>query len=362
MNILKFFCDLLDKDIEGQYEDKAFAIVIRSVLGLAVLYYLFMGIVLIMNSQIDTGLGSLFGVLVYVSALYLTHRVSVNYAFWVYVVTEVLMTFSGVLYFGWHMGFQYTILLLMMLTAFNLYLEFWKKLVVDIILVLSFLGMYFYTYYRMPWIVMHNSTDIIVTIVSNIHIIGSFCIAGFYFSSKNLEMSKNLMAYSKTLEKSAFFDTLTGLYNRGEALKFLEKNVKSIDDKGDTLSVVICDIDLFKRVNDSYGHEGGDVVLKEISKLLQEFMGDRGVVSRWGGEEFLLIFPNVDCETATAYANEILEQIRETYINYNGYVVQVTMSFGVQQYIKNKTVDDMISRADKKLYKAKNSGRNKVIS
>jgi len=223
--------------------------------------------------------------------------------------------------------------------------------------------MYFYTYYKMPWVVMYNSTDIIVTIISNIHVMGSFCIAIYYFSSKNSEMSNYLMEYSKRLEKTAFFDNLTGLYNRGETMKFLEKTLSLIEeDKEKTMSVIICDIDLFKRVNDSYGHQGGDKVLVEISSILRDFAKGKGIVSRWGGEEFLIVLPGATGEKATKYANELLEEIRDTYINYNGYVVHVTMSFGVQQYGKGDTVDEMISRADKKLYKAKNTGRNRVIS
>jgi len=363
MKIIKFLNDMLYKKIEGQYENKVFAIVIRSISCIAVLYYLFMSTILVINSQTLTGIGTFIGMFVYLVGVYLTYKVSVKYVYWIYVITELVMTFSGVIYFGWHMGFQYTILLLLLLTGFNVYLMLWQKVAIDVVYVVSFLVMYFYTYYKMPWVVMYNSTDIIVTIISNIHVMGSFCIAIYYFSSKNSEMSNYLMEYSKRLEKTAFFDNLTGLYNRGETMKFLEKTLSLIEeDKEKTMSVIICDIDLFKRVNDSYGHQGGDKVLVEISSILRDFAKGKGIVSRWGGEEFLIVLPGATGEKATKYANELLEEIRDTYINYNGYVVHVTMSFGVQQYGKGDTVDEMISRADKKLYKAKNTGRNRVIS
>ena len=128
------------------------------------------------------------------------------------------------------------------------------------------------------------------------------------------------------------------------------------------LTVILGDIDYFKKVNDVYGHECGDIVLKEIASIIKKTVNKQGLTARWGGEEILIVLPETDTKKAVELVGNIVDNIRKTVVNYNEHNISITMSFGVQQYIKNKTVDDMISRADKKLYKAKNSGRNKVIS
>lgn len=165
--------------------------------------------------------------------------------------------------------------------------------------------------------------------------------------------SKLKMSLKKLIER----DALTGLYNRraGERkLDVLEKeNIKS--------SISIGDIDFFKKFNDSFGHECGDVVLKEVAACLNEGMRGKGFVARWGGEEFLLVFENMEEMAAGLYLTDILQSVRDRVIEYDGQTHSVTMTFGVVERIEGESIADQIRRADDKLYEGKQGGRNRVI-
>ncbi len=122
---------------------------------------------------------------------------------------------------------------------------------------------------------------------------------------------------------------------------------------------MIIDIDYFKSVNDKYGHNIGDFVIVEISKLLQNNIRQTDTIGRWGGEEFIIILPN----TNNIQAKNLAEKLR--IIVANNYFVEVgtkTISVGVSTSLENDTKDSIIERADSALYKAKNTGRNKVVS
>lgn len=165
--------------------------------------------------------------------------------------------------------------------------------------------------------------------------------------------SKLKMSLKKLIER----DALTGLYNRraGERkLDVLEKeSIKS--------SISIGDIDFFKKFNDNFGHECGDVVLKEVAACLNEGMRGKGFVARWGGEEFLLVFENMEEMAAGLYLTDILQSVRDRVIEYDGQTHSVTMTFGVVERIEGESIADQIRRADDKLYEGKQGGRNRVI-
>jgi len=152
-------------------------------------------------------------------------------------------------------------------------------------------------------------------------------------------------------------DGLTGLYNRRAGEKKLDK----LEVSGIKSSIAIGDIDFFKKFNDSFGHSCGDVVLKEVAACLNENMRGKGFVARWGGEEFLLVFENMEEIAAGLYLNDILQSIRDRVIEYDGQRHSVTMTFGVTGRMEDEKINQQIRRADDKLYEGKQSGRNRVI-
>ena len=165
--------------------------------------------------------------------------------------------------------------------------------------------------------------------------------------------SKLKMSLKKLIER----DALTGLYNRRAG----ERKLDVLEKEGIKSSISIGDIDFFKKFNDSFGHECGDVVLKEVAACLNEGMRGKGFVARWGGEEFLLVFENMEEMAAGLYLTDILQSVRDRVIEYDGQTHSVTMTFGVVERIEGESIADQIRRADDKLYEGKQGGRNRVI-
>lgn len=152
-------------------------------------------------------------------------------------------------------------------------------------------------------------------------------------------------------------DALTGLYNRRAG----ERKLDVLEQQGIPSSISIGDIDFFKKFNDSFGHECGDVVLKEVAAALNEGMTGKGFVARWGGEEFLLVFEGMEEMAAGLELTKILQSVRDRVIEYDGQTHSVTMTFGVVGRAEDEKVSDQIRRADDKLYEGKQGGRNRVI-
>ena len=175
---------------------------------------------------------------------------------------------------------------------------------------------------------------------------------------KSLATDGKRMARSiKTLVE---YDALTELNNRRSADKKLSDiRIKAVE-MGMKYCVCIGDIDFFKKVNDTYGHEMGDEVLKMVSAKLKSGMVGKGFVARWGGEEFLIIFENRELDIATRELSMILDDIRTIYVPDTDR--QITMSFGLTALVPGETTDDSLNRADTNLYEAKESGRNQIIS
>lgn len=155
-------------------------------------------------------------------------------------------------------------------------------------------------------------------------------------------------------------DTLTELYNRRSGDRRLRQIIERSSTAGTPFCVCIGDIDYFKSVNDTYGHDCGDVVLRKMADVLKEHMNARGFAARWGGEEFLLVFDRMEMEGAHASLNELLEKIRSTEIPYDDRMIHVTMTFGLT---KGEGVDynTLLRNADEKLYEGKAAGRNRVV-
>lgn len=163
------------------------------------------------------------------------------------------------------------------------------------------------------------------------------------------ELKEELEILKSEVEKyknAAYFDSLTHLYNR-----------RILDNIADYDSVILGDIDYFKKINDSYGHLKGDEVLVAIGEILDTYVRDTDVVCRWGGEEFLIILKNCDNEEAYKKAILLKEKISELQEKFG---FQITMSFGISNYLFKKPVKEAINEADKALSKSKKNGRNRV--
>jgi len=156
-------------------------------------------------------------------------------------------------------------------------------------------------------------------------------------------------------------DVLTNLYNRRYINRELNDFMNVIKkNKRFRLTVLMIDIDHFKKINDVYGHDAGDKVLIKIAEILKESVRDLDVVGRYGGEEFLVLVQG-DIETAIIIAERIRITIKELDLNYKNKILKNTVSIGMSEFTQSMDVEDVLLFADSMLYKAKNSGRDKIV-
>jgi len=167
---------------------------------------------------------------------------------------------------------------------------------------------------------------------------------------------------SETFLEDSHHDKLTGLKNRMGFYYDFGNKYKDylIPGSGKTMSLFICDIDKFKRVNDTYGHNAGDDVLAFTSHLIESCCSEKDGVYRWGGEEFVMVLRDTDLEGAVKKAEEIRVKLMESDIEADGNTLKCTLSFGCALFDPAKSIEDNVSAADEKLYTAKETGRNKV--
>ncbi|MBP3950908.1 GGDEF domain-containing protein [Bacillus suaedae] len=162
----------------------------------------------------------------------------------------------------------------------------------------------------------------------------------------------------QALEKYAYYDTLTEIANRRKSTQVFEQLIEDAQSTPNPFSIIFVDIDYFKLINDKYGHDTGDIILKEFSSLIQQQLSANEFVGRWGGEEFIIFTPTI-LQEAIYQA----EQLRKTIeVNQFTNVPAVTASIGVASYANQDNVDSLFKRADSALYEAKKTGRNCVCS
>ena len=176
------------------------------------------------------------------------------------------------------------------------------------------------------------------------------------------DIGRSAVQMQQALRKTVETDALTELNNRRSGERKLLLVIDRARVKETPFSVCIGDIDYFKKVNDTYGHAGGDIVLKAVSDTLRQHMNSIGFTARWGGEEFLLVFDHMDIAASEKSLWDLLEKIRQLEIPYEGHLIHVTMTFGLAAGDATKDKDSLLHIADDKLYLGKTSGRNRVIS
>lgn len=175
------------------------------------------------------------------------------------------------------------------------------------------------------------------------------------------QMAGTAVRMQKSLRDLVQRDSLTGLYNRHYGEIWMKQVKEEAKDTGEPFSIAIADIDFFKKFNDCYGHDCGDMVLRKVSELLQTQVGRQGYVSRWGGEEFLIIFKHFTLEESVNFAEEIREKLHRTELRYHNDGFHVTLTIGVAAGDSEKSIESMVKCADCALYEGKRNGRDQVV-
>lgn len=164
------------------------------------------------------------------------------------------------------------------------------------------------------------------------------------------------------LKDEASRDGLTGIYNHALLIQLFEKEIKKQEISGENLSFVMLDIDHFKKINDSYGHTIGDLVLKELAMILSTSIGGNDYVGRYGGEEFSIVITKLNEDETYKWCELVRNKIQNHKFYVGDALIQVTVSMGFYCKSAKDTISgyDMIKKSDEALYKAKQNGRNRV--
>ncbi len=255
---------------------------------------------------------------------------------------------------GWDSGFHYYILLLVPVTAVGAIHPAWLKAVAVSSAGLGYVGL-----------------DLLLRSATPTHALsGTFIGLAYYFNllSTMLILAGLALRYHSlinqtqaTLRVMASTDPLTQLRNR-ESLTVLIRQQHSRAQRGHSLSFVMCDIDLFKAVNDRWGHAAGDAVLRFVSRSMAGSVREADYLGRWGGEEFLVVLPDADADTAAAVAERLRSEIASLPVLFQGGPPRITVTVGVATLEPGEAAAQAIARADGALYSGKRAGRNRVVA
>ena len=175
------------------------------------------------------------------------------------------------------------------------------------------------------------------------------------------EESGDLRKLMLEKNREAMFDALTEIPNRLSYEKKAEEEIARSARFNTPLCMAVWDVDLFKKVNDTYGHSAGDKVLKAIAQLMSDRIRETDFIARYGGEEFVMFMPGLDEDEALKMVDVLREKVFSSKFKHNGEVVKISVSCGISSFVANDTHESMFERADKALYTAKHNGRNQCV-
>lgn len=209
----------------------------------------------------------------------------------------------------------------------------------------------------LPFVTAEYGTDFKIRFFATLTFESIFC---FVLEASRLNARKELMDLAQTHESAARTDELTGLSNRRDMQHRLNEEFSRYQRSGHHFSVALIDLDLFKHINDEYGHDAGDQVLREFASLMQSMIRLTDVASRWGGEEFLILLPDTSLLQALTLAERLRQKVSRHQFGFAGQVIPVTISAGICSIAKTGSVNELLKQADLHLYSAKESGRNRI--
>lgn len=358
---IKNVADFIGMDTSGRNETKDITVVIRVLIISCILYFT---VNMILCNVLIENINSLifYGVflLSFLGIFTMSYHFETSTTLWCFNVGMIVWIVGIVHFFGWNIGVQHFLMLLLVLYFFSSYKHYVSKMIFAAgMCVFRILLFYMYSKRTPDW-QLTNTEETVLQILNTITIFWCISIISYICSKNSKELEGKLVEYNNQLEKQANTDTLTGLFNRRKALEYMNSIIETSGYE-DGFSLCICDIDFFKKVNDNYGHDFGDEVLKKISDILQEETKGKDFAARWGGEEFLLVFPDCNGDEAYVKLEKIRRKIKEMRVPKENIEVGVTMTFGLAEYDFYHGLDATIKEADEKLYRGKERGRDIII-
>ncbi|MBR6452541.1 MAG: GGDEF domain-containing protein [Lachnospiraceae bacterium] len=280
-------------------------------------------------------------------------------------VLHCLLILAFVLLFGLRvdcrLGIHYAAFPLIPLVFYRAGTDRVVKYSVTVLSAVIAMCMSLYAFLGTPKVALPLALAMLCSVLNVLVIAVKFIILSLFYYKKFVKDESKIVAYSRKLEQLAGADALTGLSNRRKMMDHLNDMAAKYPTRNEPFSVAIADIDFFKAVNDTYGHEAGDYVLTSIAAIFKNFMAGKGTPARWGGEEFLLVFDSMNGDEVFVELSRLRNQIEKAEFQYKSNTISITMTFGLEEYDCYAGIQDTIAHADEKLYQGKKQGRNCVI-
>ena len=303
----------------------------------------------------------LFGTALFSACMYLNKRTYDVYAVWLAYFGINLFSLAGIITLGWNSGFYFYLLIIGPL----LFLHPNGSLRIKISMsALSAIHLIVLSQIFSDGSSLYPLSPALLALGHFANVMALYVILAYFifiYSWAAKQSEKRLKELSSQWENLASKDMLTGLYNRRAMTDFLSEEVSRVNrgDKSFTLAMV--DIDKFKSVNDTYGHQAGDEVIKTIADQMSGHFRHHDMIARWGGEEFMIAFPETSLKSAASIADGLRKKIAKTKINADGHVIKATITIGLAIYKIEDGLDACINAADQALYFGKEAGRNQVV-
>ena len=277
-----------------------------------------------------------------------------------------VMSVITTVFVGWDTGFSN--LLFACITAsfyFPLVVKTEKRNMLSlcfcILILLCYFVCYLLTNILIPITPLSRSWTIFFFIFNTLLSMALMVAFSFLFVWELMSKQRILQQQNDQLDELAHKDPLTHLLNRRSMNELIETHMDNLKKTGRRFTIVLGDIDNFKSVNDTYGHEAGDMVLVAVSEIISRNVGPSDLVSRWGGEEILILL-NDPLEAATLTTDRIRKRIDENIVSHEGQDIHVSMTFGAAESIPGFRIEHLIQQADDKLYYGKKHGKNQVVT
>ncbi|MDO6441467.1 MULTISPECIES: GGDEF domain-containing protein [unclassified Marinobacter] len=226
-----------------------------------------------------------------------------------------------------------------------------------ILLLVYLVAIIIFQFPNLPFVFAEYESDFKIRFFATLTFESIFC---FVLETSRLKARNELLDLAQTHERAAKTDELTNLSNRRDILNRLSEEYSRYQRSGHHFSIALIDLDLFKNINDQYGHDAGDAALKQFADLVQTVIRQTDVAARWGGEEFLLLLPDTSLIPALTLAERLRSEIARNNFSFQGQELPVTMSAGVCTIAQADSIDSMLRQADLQLYNAKEAGRNRI--
>lgn len=309
---------------------------------------------------------NIFSVLTYAFCFWLMRGEREHYLA-IYFITymEVLLhSFAASICVGWRFGFAQYIIAIIPVGFYICYTldinrrKFTIATISAVCAAAAFLICKFISFFGEPVVPLDNVALELALYVFNALCAFSFLIIFSLVFIFEIKLSSNQLKHQNAiLDKLASTDPLTGLYNRRSMDVFLSQAVET----DSNFALIMCDIDDFKKVNDTYGHDFGDVVLKGVAKITTEQVKEHGYVCRWGGEEILILLNNASEESSFRIAENIRRNVANRVFDLNEKWIHCSLTLGIALHNNKEAVEDTITRADYNLYCGKRNGKNAVV-